>query len=107
MRLTGRAQTAFQHLSATNQATFALAIAALKERFEPVTRKHRYQAELQARKKRKGESWADFAEDLKSTADKAYPDLEEKANSWLSIAIWLSWITLSGIWGEAVQPSKP
>ena len=53
VRLTGRAQTVFQRLSAENQADFARAIRALKERFEPASRKHRYQAELQARKKRK------------------------------------------------------
>lgn len=90
VRLTGRAQTAFQHLSVENQATFALATAALKERFEPATRKHRYQAELQVRKKRKGESWADFAEDLKSIADKAYPDLEEKARERLALNSYLA-----------------
>lgn len=90
VRLTGRAQTAFQHLSAENRATYALATAALKERFEPATRKHRYQAELQTRKKRRGESWADFAEDLKSLADKAYPDLEEKARERLALNSYLA-----------------
>ena len=32
-----------------------------------------------------GESWADFAEYLKSIADKAYPDLEEKARERLAL----------------------
>ena len=51
VRLTGRAQTAFQRLSAENQAEFQRAKDALKERFEPASRKHRYQAELQVRRK--------------------------------------------------------
>ena len=89
VRLTGRAQTAFQCLSAENQADFARAIGALKERFEPASRKHRYQAELQTRKKRKTESWADFADDLKVLADKAYPELEEKARERLALNAYL------------------
>ena len=104
VRLTCRAQTAFQHLSAENQATFALATAALKERFEPATRKHRYQAELQARKKRKGESWADFADDLKSIADKAYPDLEEKASS--EQLLGSAGPPSSYFWSEAVKTNE-
>ena len=79
VRLTGRAQIVFQRLTEENRSDFDRATAALKERFEPATRKYRFQAELQSRKKRKGESWADFADDLKSLADEAYPDLEEKA----------------------------
>ena len=74
VQLTGRAQTAFQHLSEANRASYVLATTAQKERFEPRTRKHTYKA---TRRKRKGESWADFADDLKSILDKAYPDLEE------------------------------
>ena len=66
VRLTGRAQTAFQRLSTENKASYPRAVTALKERFEPATRKHRFQAELQSRRKQKGESWADFADDLKS-----------------------------------------
>jgi hypothetical protein len=77
VRLTGRAQTAFQRIKR--------AAAALKERFEPATRKHRFQAELQTRKKQKGEAWADFADDLKSLADRACPDLEDKAREQLAL----------------------
>jgi hypothetical protein len=49
----------------------------LGERFEPTTRKIRYQAELQARRKKKSESWVDLVDDLQLLADKAYPDLED------------------------------
>ena len=85
VRLVGRAQTAFQRLSEENQDDFKKAKGALKERFAPASRRHRYQAELQVRKKRKGESWADFADELKSLADKAYPDLQEEARERLAL----------------------
>ena len=76
VRLTGRVQTAFQSLSAEDLGDFHKAIGALKKRFEPPCRNHRYQAKLQTRRKLKGENWVDFADDLKSLADKAYPELE-------------------------------
>ena len=38
--------------------------AALKGRFEPESRKTRYQAEFQSRRKKTNEGWADFADDL-------------------------------------------
>ena len=85
VRPVGRAQTAFQRLSEENQDDFKKAKGALKERFAPASRRHRYQAELQVRKKRKGESWADFADELKSLADKAYPDLQEEARERLAL----------------------
>ena len=40
--LTDRAQTAFKHLPIASKDSFELATAALKERYEPATRKHRY-----------------------------------------------------------------
>ncbi len=70
VRLTARAQTAFQRLSAETKAG---TVDALKERFEPASQRTRYQAELQTRRKKKSENWADLAEDLQFQADKAYP----------------------------------
>ena len=71
VRLTGRAQKAFQRLPEASRATFDLAKEALTERFEPKSRKTQYQAEFQARKKKPSEGWADFADDLQSLAEKA------------------------------------
>ena len=62
---------------------------ALRERFEPKSRRSRYEAEFQTRRKKKSEGWADFAEDLKLLADKAFPDLQEAARTQLAINSYL------------------
>ena len=58
--------------------------------FEPTTRKPRYQAELQTRRKKKVESWADFADDLRRVADKTYPELESMARETLALNAYLA-----------------
>ena len=89
VRLTGRAQTAFQRLPDATRADIKLATKALQERFEPSSRKNRYQAESQTRRKRKTESWSDLAEDLRMMADNAYPDMEENARERLALNAYL------------------
>ncbi len=93
VRLTGRAQKAFQRLPVDNRATCALAIKAMKERFEPESRKTRYQAEFQARQRKPTEGWADFAEDLQTLAEKAYPSLPHEARERLAINAYLQQLT--------------
>ncbi len=78
VRLTGRAQTAFKRLPQTTRESYANASTALKERFEPASRRELHIVEFQTRRKRRAESWPDLAEDLHVLADKAYPDLEER-----------------------------
>ena len=90
VRLTGNAQTAFQRLPVESQRPFEFATQALKKRFKPTCRKHRYQAELQTRRKLKGENWADFADDLKFLTDKSYPELEDLARDRIALTIYLS-----------------
>ena len=90
VRLTGKAQTAFQRLSEEDREDFDKAMSALQKRFDPPSRKYRYQAELQTRRKLKGESWADFADDIKFLADKAYPELQEEARDRIALNIYLS-----------------
>ena len=93
VRLTGRAQKAFQHLPEASRATFNLAKAALKMRFEPESRTTRYQAEFQSRRKKTSEGWADFADDLQSLAEKAYPSLQHEARERLAINAYLQQLT--------------
>ena len=42
-------------------------------------------AEFQTRKKLRGEGWADFAQDVKVLADKAWPNLQEEARECLAL----------------------
>ena len=90
VRLTGRAQKALHRLPGPVASSYASTRDALKTRFEPESRHTRYQAEFQSRRKKAGEGWADFADDLRSLADKAYPDLQEEARKRLSINAYLS-----------------
>lgn len=85
VRLTGRAQSAIQRLPSEITGDYKRLKSALQERFEPNSRKERYQAQFQARKKKKDEDWADFAEDLKSLVDKAYPGFSEEAKEELAL----------------------
>ena len=48
---------------------------ALGLRFNPLSMKSQYQAVLQLPKK--DENWADYADDVRLIADKAYPELED------------------------------
>ena len=89
VRLTGRAQKAFHRLPDEVTATYRGATTALQERFEPKSKKTRYQAEFEARRKKRAEGWADFAEDLGSLTDKAYPELQPEARELLALQAYL------------------
>ena len=97
VRVTGRAQKALHRLPATAAATYEATRDALKARFEPESRHTRYQAEFQARRKKAAEGWADFADDLRSLVDKAYPTLQEEARERLSINAYLAQLPQSQI----------
>jgi len=75
VRVTGRAQKALHRLSGPATASYEARRDALRARLEPESRHTRYEAEFQSRRKRAGEGWADFADDLRRLADKAYPTL--------------------------------
>ena len=90
VRMTGRAQKALHRLTGTAIATYEATRDAMKARFEPESRQTRYQAEFQTRRKKPSEGWADFADDLRSLADKAYPTLQEEARERLSINAYLT-----------------
>ena len=89
VRLTGRAQTAYQHLPQDSRASYEGAKEALKNRFEPASRKARYQEEFHSWKKKRTEAWADYAEDLRILCDKSFPDLPEEAKEQLSLQKYL------------------
>ena len=89
VRLTGRAQKALQRLPEVSCNTYTAARSALQERFEPSSRRTRYQAEFQTRRKRGSEGWADFADDLKFLAEKGFPELQEEAKELLAVNAYL------------------
>ena len=85
VRLTGRARTAFQRLAADTKGDYKKAKKALRERFEPPSKKELYLAELQCRSKKRSEGWAEFAEDVRLLTDKAHPQLEDAAREQLAL----------------------
>ena len=80
VRLTGQAGSVFRRLSTEAQGDYKLAKKALRERFEPDSKRELYMASLNTRAKKRGEDWAVFGEDLKLLADKAYPLLLDAAH---------------------------
>ena len=75
VRLTGKAQTAFQEFPGKVRADYKEAKMALQEQFEPKSHQSRFHAELQTHTKLKSKLWADFANELKNQVDKAHPEL--------------------------------
>ena len=92
VRLTVRAQLAFQHLPEDARANYGEARKALKERFNPESRKDRYRTEFQMRRKKRTEGWPDYGEDLRTLVNKAYPHLEPAARDQMALMHYLSQI---------------
>ena len=57
---------------------------------EPQSRRDRYLAEFQTRRKRKMESWREFGKDLRALVDKAYRTLDDEARQQLALQRYLS-----------------
>ena len=89
-RLTGRAASVYKRLSDAIKADLKLTKEALKERFEPASRKELYRAELASRKKKRSEDWAAYGEELTRLAEKAYPDLPVEAQERLALNQYLT-----------------
>lgn len=90
VRLVGRAQTAYGRLSDASKADYDSLKKALKERFEPDSKKELYLSEFSTRKRKTGEGWAEYADELRVLADRAFPDLDEKARERLALNQYLS-----------------
>ena len=89
VRLVGRAQKAFQHLGEDAKAEYAAAKRALQSRFEPASKQTRYRAEMETRRKKREEGWANFTVDLCVLSEKAYPQLQPQARKCLAVNIYL------------------
>ena len=62
---------------------------ALKEQFEPTSLTERHKAELDARRKKKSEGWAEFSEDLRTLVEKVYPTLQDEARVQMALTHYL------------------
>ena len=89
VRLTGKAQTAWKRLSPETKQNYEAAKEALQKRFEPDSKRKLYFVEFQARRRKRDESWSDFADELRVLAEKALPELDEKAKEWLALERYL------------------
>ena len=85
VRLTGKAHTAYRRLAQDARTKYGECKDALRRRFHPDSSRDLHMAELQVRKRQNDEDWASFGDALRVLADKAYPDLEEKARLRLKI----------------------
>ena len=85
VRLTGKAQTAWKRLSPETKQNYEAAKEALQKRFEPDSKRKLYFVEFQARRRKRDESWSDFADELRVLAEKALPELDEKAKELLAL----------------------
>lgn len=106
VRLTGRAQRAIQHLSAEAAASLEKTMKALDERFEPASQKTLFQAEFQTRRKKRSEGWAEFADDLRTLADKGFPELQDEAREQLSLQFYLQQVNPAQV-AFSVKQKRP
>ena len=87
VRLVG---SAYGRLPDAKKADYHTLKKALKERFEPESRRELYLSEFSTRKRKTGEGWVEYANELRVLADKAFPELEEKAREQLALNQFLS-----------------
>ena len=74
----GESSTAYGHLPTMARESYATLKKPLKERFELDTRRKLYLSEFSTRKRRPGEGWAEYADELwVLAADKAFLKLEQ------------------------------
>ena len=92
VRLTGKVRTALRKLPANVREKYGECLKALKQRFDPDSKKELYVVELHTHARRREEDWASYGDALRVLADKAYFDLEEKARERLALTQFLAHI---------------
>ncbi len=65
------------------QGTYASAKEALRQRFEPESKRELYAAEFRARTR--SESWGDLSDALRLLVDRPFPDLEDAAREKMAL----------------------
>jgi len=106
VRLVGKARKAWNRLTTEQKNNYDSAVVALRRRFEPESRRDLYAAEFQTRGRKPNESWGELADNLRSLADKAFPDLDEVAKEKLSVDRYLTLIRKPDV-SLAVRQRRP
>ena len=106
VRLSGRASTVFRRLPEDAKADYGRAKAALRAKFEPESQRALYQTKLTSRFRQKGEGWSEFGEELKTLADKAYPELAVEARERFALNQYLTQLSNPQV-AFAVKQTKP
>jgi len=106
VRLTGKAHNSWRRLNNEAKAQYVTAKAALRKRFEPDSRRELYMAEFQTRARRHGESWEELADNIRLLADKAFPELEDRAKEQLSLDRYVSLLDKPEV-ALAVRQKRP
>ena len=92
VRLTGKAQTAWNRLRDEDKQDYARGKLVLQHRFEPDSCRDLYAAEFQVRCHWQGEMWGCLADNLRRLADKGFLELDNRAKEQLSLDRFLSLI---------------
>ena len=106
VRLVGKARKAWNRLTTEDRNDYNSAVIALRQRFEPESRRDLYAAEFQTRGRKPNESWGETADNLRSLADKAFPDLDEVAKEKLSVDRYLTLLEKPDV-SLAVRQRRP
>ena len=79
VRLIDKALKAWNRLPEDSKGSYSLAKTTLRNRFEPESHRDLYAAEFQTRSKRRDETWGDLADNLRTLAEQAFPEPDERA----------------------------
>ena len=85
MALKGPARTFYISLSITERQTYQALVQRLSQRFGSTRQQNRWLSRLEMRKRGQGESIAALADDLRQMAQRAYSDLDSKAQEVLAL----------------------
>ena len=83
--LKGPARTFYISLSQTEKRSYHILVQRLGQRFGSTRQQNRWLSRLESRKRRQGESIAALADDLRQMAQRAYTDLDPRAQEVLAI----------------------
>ena len=86
----GKAQRTWERLATKDvKLSYQTTVSSLCEQFEPSSNRDLYATKFQTPERNNGESWAGFADSLRTTADCAFPELDDKAKDRITLVRFL------------------